>query len=260
MKNLDAYASRYTNILLTSDPPIPLDALIKWVSTGNNLVVLNTYGNGFFGNLFEINESTPLLSIRNIGLGKVLYVNSYPAIKAGRESELLQPELLEKVREALTLNKYVQKVDVLPVYNSTLGSIEVNGDLEVYTDILKLQGSLDSMDFPLQFTGSGETNVLGKISLTIKNASLLIYPSESYLIIKPEKYPVEGEVLINGPNNLIVSAGKVIYNSSVPIRFKFKATGISLLARLPSLNASGTITFDQLDVHAALYVPLAGIV
>jgi len=33
-----------------------------------------------------------------------------------------------------------------------------------------------------------------------------------------------------------------------------------LLVRLPSLNASGTITFDQLDVHAALYVPLAGTV
>jgi len=215
MKTLDIYTSRYTNLLLTSDPPLPIDSLTKWISTGNNLVVLNTYGNGFFGNLFEINESTPLLLIRNIGFGKVLYVNSVPAIKAGRESELLQPELLEKIREVLTLNKYAQKVDVLPVYNSTFGGIEVNGDLEVYTDILKLNGSLDSMDSLLQFTGSGETNVLGKVSLTIKNASLFIYPSESYLIIKPEKYPVEGEILVNGSNNLIISDGNVIYNSAV---------------------------------------------
>lgn len=37
MKNLDIYVSRYRNILLTSDPPISIDALIKWVSSENNL-------------------------------------------------------------------------------------------------------------------------------------------------------------------------------------------------------------------------------
>lgn len=33
-----------------------------------------------------------------------------------------------------------------------------------------------------------------------------------------------------------------------------------IYARLPSVNATGTIDFDQLDVEASLYVPLAGIV
>jgi len=259
MKNLDAYASRYTHILLTSDPPIPIESLIKWVSAGNTLTILNTYGNGFFAYLLGINSSSPLLSIRSLGLGKVLYINSFPT-KVGNESASLKQDFLDKIRETLTLDEYVHKVNTLPAYNSTFGSIEINGDLKAFTDVLRLEGSVDLMDSPFQFNGSREIGIFGEVNLIIKNASLLISPSESYTIIKPERYPVEGEIFVNGSHVLIVADTDAIYEYYMPVHFKFKTTGLSLHARLPSINASGTITFDQLDVQAALYIPLAGIV
>ena len=260
IKNFDAYTQSYKNILLTSDPVIPFDSLIKWVSNGNTLTVLNTYGYGIFANLLEINESSPRLSQRNMGLGKILYINSYSLSKVGRSTEVIQPEILDKMRNTLKLEKYVYKVNILPVYNSTFGGIEVKGDLNIHTDILKLQGFVDIIDSPIQFNEGEEISIFGEVSLTITKASLFIIPSESYLIIKPEKYPIEGEIQISGSNSLIVSNGKVIYTSEVPMSMKFKSNGLSLLAKLPSLNASGEIIFDQMDVHSALYIPLAGIV
>jgi len=113
---------------------------------------------------------------------------------------------------------------------------------------------------PFSVNESTEIKIYGKINLTIKNATLLISPSESYMLIRPESYPIEGEVRVDGFKALIVADTNVIYNSDMPISFKFKTTALSLYARLPSINVSGTITFYQLDVHAALYVPLAGIV
>jgi len=260
MQNLDAYLSNYTYILLTSDPPTTVNGLLNWVSTGHTLVVLNTHGNGFFANLLGINSSSPLLSINNINSGKVLYINSFPTVDVGKGSEILQSDFLEKVKELLPFEEYVQRVNVLPVYNSTFDNIEIKGDLKVDTDILMLQGAINLPNSPFPITESTEIKIYGKINLTIKNATLLISPSESYILIKPESYPIEGEVLVDGSKAFIVADTNVIYNSSMPVSFKFNTRGLSLYARLPSINATGTIIFDQLDVHSALYVPLAGIV
>jgi hypothetical protein len=261
MENIDAYLSFYTHVLLPSDPLIPVESLLKWVSAGNTLTVFNTRGNGFFANLLGINSSSPLLSINDINSGKVLYVNSFPTVDVGKESEILQPDFLEKVKELLPFEEYVQRVNVLPVYNSTFGNIEIKGDLKVNTDLLMLQGAINLTSSPFLVNESTEIKIYGKISLTIKNAMLLISPSESYMLIKPENYPITGEVFVNASEGaLIVADGNAIYNSDTPISFKFTSTGLSLYARLPSISASGTTTFDQLDVHSALYVPLAGIV
>jgi hypothetical protein len=261
MQNLEAYLSNYTYILLTSDPPTAVNGLLNWVSMGHTLVVLNTYGNGFFANLLGINSSSPLLSINNINSGKVLYINSFLTVAAEKESEMLQPEFLAEIREYLPSEESVPKVNVLPVYNSTSGSMQIKGDLKVDTDILILQGTINLPNSPFSVNESKEIKIFGKTDFTIKNATLLISPSESYMLIKPESYPIEGEVLVDDQKAaLIVADANVIYNSDVPISFKFKTTALSLYARLPSIKVSGTITFDQLDVHAALYVPLAGIV
>jgi hypothetical protein len=201
------------------------------------------------------------LSINSIDSGKVLYINLLPTVDVGKESKILQPEFIEEFKKLLTFEDYVQRVSVLPVYNSTFGSIEIKGDLKVDTDILMLQGAINLTSSPFPINESREIKIYGKINLTIKNAILLISPSESYMLIKPESYPIEGEVLVDGPKEaLIVADANVIYNSDMPVSFKFKTTALSLYTRLPSINASGTTSFDQLDVHAALYVPLAGIV
>jgi hypothetical protein len=260
IKNIDTYLSDYTSIILPSDPQFPVESILRWVSTGNTVTVFNTYGNGFFAEILEMSSSSTLLTIKEHGLGKILYINSFPTIEAGRESELLQPDFLDKLRDALALEKHVHRVTVLPVYNSTYDSIKVKGDLNARTDVLMLQGSIDLVDAPFPLNESAKIEIYGRINLTIKNATLLIFPSESYMIIKPGSYPVEGEVLVDGSRVLIVADADVIHNSDVPVCFRFKTTGISLYARLPSINASGITTFDQLDVHAALYIPLAGIV
>ena len=258
MKNINAYISHYTHILLTSDPPLPIEGLVDWVSAGGNLIVFNTHGNGFFSDLLGINSSSPFLSTRKLGLGKVLYIN----LEVGEKSELLKPEFIEKIKEDLTLDKYVHKVDTLPVYNSTFGSIEIDGNLNLSTDVLKIQAhAINLAGMPFQLNGSAEILVYGRVTLTINNTSLLISPLESYLMVKPEGYHVEGEVLIEGNNSLIIVVDtNAVYSFNTPISFEFKAAGASTYARLPSISASGIIIFDQLDVHEALYVPLAGIV
>jgi len=259
MQNLDTYILNYSHILLTSDPPTAVNCLLNWVSTGNTLAVLNTSGNGFFANLLELDKGSSHLLIREFSSGKIIYINSFSA-QAEKESELFQPDFVEKVKEALVLEEYENRINVLPVYNSTFGNIEINGDLNIYTDILMLQGSINLTSSPFPLNGSTEIKIYGKVNLTIKSTSWLIFPSEQYMIIKPKNYTAEGEVLVDGSEAFIVADTNVTYNSSMPVSFKFKTTGLSLYARLPSINASGTITFDQLDVHAALYIPLAGII
>ncbi|MBN1245746.1 hypothetical protein JXA31_09165 [Candidatus Bathyarchaeota archaeon] len=258
-KNLDAYLNQYTHIMLPSDPSIPVESLSKWVSAGNTLIVFNTYGNGFFASLTGINYSSPLLSVTQIGLGQVLYVNSFPMLAAGTESAILQTEFLDKVNDLLALNYSYPPIDALPVYNSAFGYMQVTGDLQLETDVLKLQGTINLTNSPFSVNQFTEIEICGKTNLVIKNATLIVSPSESYLLIKPESYPIEGEVLLD-KNALIVADDEVVYNSDVPVSFTFKTSGLSIYARLPSINASGTIIFDQLDVHSALYVPLEGIV
>jgi len=260
MQDLDAYILNYSHILLTSDPPIAANGLLNWVSAGNTLAVLNTSGNGFFANLIDSEKEPSHLSIVKFNQGKIVYINSFSAAQVEEDSDLLQPDFLEKVKEALVLEEYKHRISILPVYNSTLGNIEINGDLNIYTDILVLQGSIDSTSSPFPLDESTEIKIYGKVNLTIKNTSLLIFPSEQYMIIKPKSYTAEGEVLVDGSETLIVADTNVTYNFNMPFSFEFRATGLSLYARLPSINASGTITFDQLDVHVAPYIPLAGIV
>lgn len=260
LEDIDTHISDYTNIILSSDPQFPVESILKWVSAGNTLTVFNTYGNGFFAEILGINSSSTLLTTKEHDLGKLLYVNSFPTIEAGEESKLLQPGFLDKVRDASALDKYVHRVTILPVYNSTYGSIKVKGDLCAYTDASTLQGSIDLVSSPFPLNRSAEIKIYGKANLTIKNTTLLIFPSESYMIIKPGSYPVEGEVLVDGSRVLIVADTNIVYNSDMPVSFKFKAAYLTLYVRLPSIDASGKIMFDQLDVHAALYIPLAGIV
>ena len=258
MKIIDSYIRDYTHILLTSDPPVPNEKLLDWLSAGGKLIVLNVHGDGFFYDLLGINSSSSCFLTRKFGLGKVLYIN----LEACEKSELLKPELIEKIKKDLKLDKYVHKVDVLPVYNSTFGSIKINGNLNLSTDILKLQAhAIKLTGAHHQLSRATEILIHGKIILTINNASLSILPSESYLVIKPEGYDVKGEVLAEGYNSSVtIVNANAVYTFNTPINFKFKATNASLRARLPSINGSETVIFDQLDVHEALYVPLAGIV
>jgi hypothetical protein len=254
-KNLDL--SHYTHVILASDPKIPVKSLLGWISAGNSLVVFNTHGNGFFANLLGVNDSSQLLSVRNYGLGKVLYINLE---KSDIKSDITKQELIGKIRQILSLSEHSHKVDILPVYNSTYNNIRINGNLDLCTDVLELQGRTILAGLPFQLNGYAKIWIYGKVTVTINNSSLLISPSESYLTIKPESYPLEGKVTVEGRNALIVVDENITYNLNIPLNFVFKSENISLNARLPSVNASGTIIFDKLDVHEALYVPLAGIV
>lgn len=261
LKNIGAYLKSYTQILLPSDPTVPVASLLQWVSAGHTLIVFNTDGNGYFSNLLGINSSSPLLSMGEMDSGKVVYVNLLPLIGTGNKSEILQPDFLENFRELLNLQETPARINVLPVYNSISGSIQVKGELQINTDALMLQSAKGFEGLPIPLNESSEIEFYGKINLTIRNSTFLIYPSESYMQIKPENYPIEAEVsLDNSSNTMIVTGTSNNYQVEAPASFQFNTTNLSVYARLPSVNATGTIDFDQLDVEASLYVPLAGIV
>lgn len=261
LANMAVYIKSYSRILLPSDPLVPVQSLLDWVSAGNTLIVFNTEGNGFFANLFGINNSSPLLSINNFNSGKVLYVNSLPTVTAGNASAILQPEFLKEAGKLLALNGSISTINVLPVYNSAYGGLQFTGDLKIDTSALVLQGALNLTNSPLSINESTKLQVYGKINLALKNVTCSISPSESYLLIKPENYPIEGEIVIDNPENAsIISDTNTVYNLDNPVSFRFNATRLSIYALMPSITASGTTIFDQLDVHSSLYVPLNGIV
>lgn len=259
MGNLDAYISRFTSIMLSSDPQNPVESLVNWVSAGNTLIVLNTRGGGFFADLLGITSSSPTLLTKESGLGKIMYVNSLPAVESGNKSKLLQPDFLAEIREGLALDEHDHRVKLLPVYNSNFGIIEVRGDLDVFTDVLVLQGPMNLISSSFLFEKSTEIKMYGKVHLVLSNTTLFIFPSESYMLIKPSSY-AKGRILIDDSEAVIVADVNFTYKPDVPVSIEFNASSLSLYARLPSINASGTITFNELDVHVDLYVPLAGIV
>ncbi|MCK4434565.1 hypothetical protein KAU92_03660, partial [Candidatus Bathyarchaeota archaeon] len=260
MEKLGSYISNYTNLMLPSDPPNPIGPLINWVTEGNTLTVFNTHGNGFFAKLLELNDSSSIFLTKELGAGEILYINCFPSIKAGNQSTLIQPNLIEEVKENSAMNEYIHRVNVLPVYNSTLNAIEVKGNLTIYTDVLMLEGSIHLTDSPFSSNNFSEIKMYGRVNLTIGNANLLIFPLESYMLIKPVSHFVEGKVLVSGPETSIVADTNITYSRNVPVSVRFNASNLSLYARLPSICAEGTITIDELDVHSALYIPLAGIV
>jgi hypothetical protein len=261
LKNIQAYLNGYTYILLPSDPTIPVDGLLKWVSAGNTLIVLNTHGNGFYANLLGINDSSTLTSITKINSGEIIYINFSSLIAAGRESDILRPEFLDNFRDLLHSAQTSIKIVALPVYNSISGGIQVKGNLQIKTDALALQSSTNFVGFPSPLNRSSEIKLYGKINLTIKNSTMLIFPSESYMQIKPEDTPIEAQVSIGGIGKaLMITDAAENYSIDAPASFKFNTNILSMYARLPSVNATGKIIFDQLDVHSALYVPLGGIV
>ncbi len=261
LKGINTRIDRYTHILLPSDPVISVESLLEWVSAGNTLSVVNANGNGFFANLLGVNSSSPLLTMTKIGLGRIIYVNSFPLIVLGRESEILQPEFLRDFRGILSLTETSARTDTLPVYNSTSGCMEVKGNLQVKTDTLTLSSLTNFENLPFPLNKSSEITLYGKISLTIENSAMLIAPSESYVRIKPENYPIEVEIVIDNTDKAQIVTDVISdYLLNAPASFRFETTSLLVYARLPSVNASGSITFDQLDVHSALYIPLAGIV
>jgi hypothetical protein len=247
-RSLDKYLPCYTCILLTSDPKTSMEDLVRWVLAGNSLIVLNTRGDGFFASLLGATNSLPPLSVRELGLGKIVYVNL-----KDNKSKAVEREFIEKIRESLALSTYVHKVELPAAYNSSLGVIEVDGDLSLRTDALKLQGPLRLINPPFQLDEPSEVDVFGEVTLTFKNSSLYILPSNSCLVIKPKDYALEGEVSIKGRDTFVYSGAKAINDLRAPASFRFKLVDASLNARLPAVNACGAIIFDQ------LYVPPTGV-
>jgi hypothetical protein len=91
-----------------------------------------------------------------------------------------------------------------------------------------------------------QINVGGEKSvIVIDNSTSLLEPSESYISIKPT---IGTKIYIINPD--IRELRVIEFNSSIN----------SLAARLPFVNASGVITFNNLKAYAnaTTYIPLAG--
>ena len=191
-----------------------------------------------------------------INSGEVLYINSFPTV-----TDVIQPKFLDEASRVLGLNESVQTINVLPVYNSAYGGVKITGDLKIDTNGLILQGSSNFADLPFPINQSSDLQIYGKITLTLKNSTFSISPSESSLLIRPENDPIEGEIVIDNPENAsIISGADTVYGFAIPASIRFNTTGVSIFTLMPSITASGTTVFDQLDVHSSIYVPLNGMV
>ncbi len=247
----------YTAILLPSDPVIPNQHILDWLSNGNSLVVFNTGGNGFFGDLFSINNLSSTISSYQYNDGKVIYINTNSVSLDGNLSNLLTPSLLESTRNQLNITYSSPKTETLPIYNSAFNNILVDGTLKIDTNNLILQGQLNLSCVVLPVEPQESIQISGAANVTASKGVFSIYPSESYLIIKSD-YAIDGSIT-SASNQTYILLGQNKIHFPYGSSFVFNGTAI-IQTRLPSITAVGTIRFDELDVHSSLYVPIAGIV
>lgn len=250
--SLSGYLKDYDCILLPYDPLSCSTDIVNWVSAGHTLIIFDTNGNGYFSNLFS---NSSAFSITNFGSGKILYINSSLFIN---RYDLLSSNILEVVAKELALNQSLPTIPFVPDFSSAYGNIQINGSLWVNTNDLILQGRLNELPFP--FNHSNNIEIFGNINLQFSNASLTLFPSQSMLMIKSQTSLNVLITVTNSGSTYLISNGINVYNLTKSLSENFNITGVSIYARMPSINASGTIIFDELDVHSSLYVPLAGIV
>lgn len=259
--NLNTYIKDFSTIFIPCDPSFSVPEIVEWLSAGKTLIVLSMNGPGFFADYFEINSISSPIIVKNVNSGKVIYIDSSSLLIYENGSALIQPELLEEISILLSLNSSAAKVTVLPVYNSNHGSIQFNGALEISTSTLLLNGNLTLVDSSLPIKEVTTLELYGNITVFLENISVSFSPLESsYLLIKPTSYPIAGRIFIESndvPN--IMSNSSITYEFNDINVFDFYANDVSIFALLPSIYASGTMTFEELDVHSSLYVPLNGI-
>jgi len=266
--SLNSYIQNYTQVIMTSDPKTPNSALLDWISSGNKLVVLNTDGDGFFAHFVRLDfQSGDLMHVKEFNSGKIIYVDIRSFSESYETSTLLfRNDLTSTVKNAIAISSYPTSQLMLGLpgstFNMTYGGYKVKGDLNLSTDLLVMKGL-----FHLQLLNTTpfrivEAGLYGRSTLNIQNATLMIYPDESYLTVKPENYPVNGKILIENSKTTMVAddSTSTLIIDELPKIIEFNATELLVSARLPALDAKGEIFFDSLHINVCPYVPLAGIV
>jgi len=263
-EHLDMYLSNYTCIILTSDPKVSFSNILNWVSAGHTLVVFNTNRDGFFARLLDLNFSSGnLINVREFNSGKIVYIDIYSRLVSCEEHKLLsQTDFISMVKNAFYIPSYNTSASTIgrpgATFNMTYGEFEVIGNLSIFTDLLVLENAtLLNPNFTHSKTFT--TSVYGRSTLNIQNATLFVFPSESYLLVKPENNLIQGQILVDSKVTLQISdsvGNSTIMNETQKV-LNFQAE--ELLAKLPAVNASGEIIFKSLYTHIVPYIPLAGI-
>ena len=264
-KQLDTLLSNSTGAILPSDPKKPIPSILNWVSTGHTLVVFNTNGNGYFSSLLYSNFSLgSFINVRDVGLGKIVYVNIHPMLDSYENHNLLFQLSNANITSTIKGILHSQGCNIASMYrpgityNMTYGKFEVIGSMNLSTDLLIMK---NTTLFDQSFTqGKLHTlSICGKTTLIVQNATLLVSPSELYLLIKSKNSLIRAQINIDSKVRL--------YGNGVPFnltsvdgeqkQLNFEAEEI--LAKLPSVNACGAITFDSFVAQVAPYTLLAGI-
>ncbi len=256
LQDLSNIIANQTCMVLTSNLPRGSEELLSWVSHGKQLLILNMDRDHPVLDSFAPNSFDSHLIRQDYGSGRIIWVNSLIQNGTHTETELVQPHFLEEVRTAADLSYSGHSTSVLPVYNSALGDIRVRGNVTICTDALYIQGSISPVNSSL-FSNSDRFRAYGRVTLTMTSCSLLVQAGYSRTAFKPED-SVEGIFQIDGPESSIMSDGSAVtINDTASFHF---STDQPLFTGLCSLSTSGIMDSDLLDVHEALYVPLAGIV
>ena len=223
--NLNTYIKDFSTIFIPCDPSFSVPEIVEWISSGKTLIVLSMDGPGFFADYFEINSISSPITVKNVNSGKVIYIDSNALFIYENGSVLIQPELLEEISILLSLNSSASNVNVLPVYDSSHGSIQLNGTLEISTSTLLLNGNLTLVDSSLTIKEVASLELYGNITVFLENISVSFSPLESsYLLIKPQSRPIEGRISIAANNgNSIISSSSIIYKFNDTTAFDFYA-------------------------------------
>jgi len=225
------------------------------VPDNSNLTTLLCYdGHSSSGFLFE----------KKYGSGRILYVNLHPLIKAKTVIQtltLLQSNVdFVHAITGQSPRSDAHIVKYFPSYNLTSGETHIIGSLNLISDFISFKGNLNSIALPYNPETISEITVYGPGRINLYNASVSIFPSahSSHLLIEAQS--VKGEIVADGSSLMLIktsSGGTDIFERSISTYFN--ASDISIIVLSPSVEASGKIVFDSLDVRVRPAVPLAGI-
>jgi len=305
------YIQNYSTLMLTYDPSDKLDlgGVLDWVSNGGTLIVPNTFGNAFFGDLLQLHQipeiyeankitgvnasiaisptsvfpimpdgsdvtaslcyegyssSSGFLFEKKYGSGSILYLNLYPLIKAKTMIQTLTL-LQSNVNFIQTITGQSPTADTrmtkyFPSYNATSGETCINGNLNLVSDFISLKGKLNSIALPCDPETISEIAVYGRSRINTYNASISIFPSGiiSHLLIEAQS--LTGEIVTDESSVMLIKTSNgTTCTLKGPVSTNFNGSNISIIALSPSVEASGKIVFDSLDVRVRPAVPLAGI-
>ena len=175
---------------------------------------------------------SPLGFFKNLGKGKIVYLDMAPIFKNLSENKelLLHIKWLgELLKKNVNINFFERDAFDRIFYVKNIGNITLKGKTYIKTPIVILDSLNKNMNFSTQ-------NFVDLNHLTIKvDGNTTIFPTDSNKYVKLK---LKGEILIKSDK----------YNKSLSLYFS-RIKNTTLITRNPIISHNGTTIFDSLYAH-----------